>query len=63
MEGAEERMSELEDRIRGITQCEQQRQNRLAKNLESLRDIWGYIQQKIYHSFTGVLEGEDKGQG
>lgn len=43
MEGAEERMNELEDRIREITQCEQQRQNRLAKNLESLRDIWDYI--------------------
>lgn len=43
MEGAEERMNELEGRIREITQCEQQRQNRLAKNLESLRDIWGYI--------------------
>ena len=40
---AEERISELEDRLVEITAAKQNKEKRLKRNEDSLRDLWGNI--------------------
>jgi len=60
--GAEERISEVEDRLVAITDAEQKREKRLKRNEESLRELWGNVKcTNIY--IIRVPEGEEREKG
>ena len=62
MNNAEERISDMEDRIMEITQSGQQTEKRI-KNLESnIRDLWDNIKQANLH-IIGIPEGVEKYKG
>ena len=56
---AEERISYLEDRMAGCTAMEQNREKRMKRNEESLRDIWDNIKCTNICNI-GVTEEEEK---
>ena len=59
---AEEWVSELEDRVVKITATEQNKENRMKRNEDSLRDLW----DNIKHTNTciiGLPEEEERGKG
>ena len=62
LDDTEERISDLEDRIVEITQSEQQKEKRILKNEDTLRDLWGKIKYTNIH-ITGVQEGEEREKG
>ena len=43
MNNAEERMSDLEDRIMEITQSEQQTESQMEKKMKAIKEIYGII--------------------
>ena len=56
---AEEQKSDLEDRMVEFTATEQNKEKRMKRNEDSLRDLW----DKIKHNnirIRGVLEGEER---
>ena len=55
-------MSELEDRMVEITATEQNKENRMKRNEESLRDIWDNIKHTNI-CIIGVPEGEEREKG
>ena len=56
---AEEWISDLEDRMVEFTAVEQNKEERMKRNEESLRDLWDNIKcNNIY--IMGVLEGEER---
>ena len=55
-----ERISELEDRLVEITAGEQNKEKRMKRNEDSLRDLWDNIKYPNIH-IIGVPEGEEKG--
>ena len=58
----EEWISGLEDRMVEITAEEQNKEKRMKRNEDSLRDLWDNIKcTKI--QIIGVLEEEEKGKG
>lgn len=59
MERRAKRISELKYRIIEITQSEQQREDRLKKLSQRLRDLWDY-NKSCNICVTGVPEGEKK---
>ena len=54
---AEERISDLEDRMVEFTAVEQSKEKRMKTNEDSLRDLWDNIH------ITGVPEGEEREKG
>ena len=56
---AEERKSEVEDRLVEIMDAEQKREKRLKRNEESLRELWKNVKHTNIH-IIGVPEGEER---
>ena len=56
---AEERISEVEDRVVEITATEKNKEKRMKKTEESLRDIWDNIKHTNIHT-VGVLVREER---
>ena len=59
---AEERISDLEDRIVELTVMEQNKEKRLKRNEDSLRDLWDNIKCNNICSI-GVPEGDEREKG
>ena len=59
---AEERISDLEDKIVEITATEQNKQKRMKRIENSLRDLWDNI-KCTNHQIIGVPEEEEKKKG
>ena len=59
---AEERISDLEDRMLKFTAVEQNKEKRMKINEDSLRDCWNNIKHNNIH-IIGVPEGEERETG
>ena len=59
---AEERISDLEDKIVEITTAEQNKQKRMKRIQDSLRDLWDNI-KRTNIQIIGVPEEEEKKKG
>ena len=59
---AEERISDLEDKILEISTPEQNKEKRMKRNENSLRDLWDDIKYTNNH-IIGVPEGEERKKG
>ena len=59
---AEEQISELEDKMVEITAEEQNKQKRMKRNEDSLRDLWDNIKRNNIR-IIGVPEGEEREKG
>ena len=59
---AEEWRSELEDRIVEFTAEEQNKEKRMKRNEDSLRDLWDNIKRNNI-CFIGIPEGEEREKG
>ena len=59
---AEERISDLEDRMLEFTAAEQTKEKRMKRNEDSLRDLWDNIKRNNI-CFIGVPEGEEREKG
>ena len=59
---AEEQMSDLEDRMVQFTSVEQNEENRMKRNEDSLRDLWNNIKCNNI-SIIQVPEGEEREKG
>ena len=59
---AEERISDVEDRMVEFTATEQIREKRMKRNEDSLRDLWDNIKRTNIR-ITGVPEGEEREKG
>lgn len=55
----EERIWKLEDKTIEMTNYEEQKEERMKKNKQSLKDLW-YTIKTTYKSFIEVLEGEGR---
>ena len=58
----EERISDLEDRMVEFTAAEQNKEKRMKRNEDSLRDLWDHIKNTNIH-IIGVPEGEEREKG
>ena len=56
----EERISDLEDRMVEFTSAEENKEKRMKRNEDSLRDLWDNIKCKNIR-IIGVPEGEERG--
>ena len=56
---AEERVSDLEDRMMKFTATEQNKEKRMKRSVDSLRDLWDNIKRTNIH-IIGVPEGEER---
>ena len=59
---AEEQISDLEDRKVEFTAVEQNKEKRMKRNEDSLRDLWNNIKCNNIH-LIGVPEGEEREKG
>ena len=59
---AEERISDLEDRMVEYTASEQNKDKRKKRNEDSVRDLWDNIKRNNIR-ITGVPEGEEREKG
>ena len=59
---AEERISDLEDRMVEFTAAEQNKEKRMKRNEDSLRDFWDNNKRNNIH-IIGVPEGEEREKG
>ena len=59
---AEERISELEERMVKFIAAEQNKEKRMKRNEDSLRDIWDKVKRTNIR-ITGVPDGEEKKKG
>ena len=59
---AEERISDLEDRMVEFTAAEQNKEKRMKRNEDSLRDLWDNIKRKNIR-IIGVPVGEEREKG
>ena len=59
---AEERISDLEDRMVEFTAVEQNKEKRMKRNVDSLRDLWDNIKRNNIR-IIGVPEGEEREKG
>ena len=59
---AEERISDLEDRMVGFTAAEQNKEKRMKRNEDSLRDLWDNIKHNNIR-IIGVPEGGEREKG
>ena len=55
---AEERISEVEDRMVGISEAERKNEKK-KRNEDNLRDLWDNV-KRLNIQITGVPEDEDK---
>ena len=55
---AEERISDLEDRMVEFTAMEQNKEKRMKRNEDSLRDLWDNIKHKNIHIIGDPERGE-----
>ena len=62
IQDAEERISEVGDRLVEITNAEQKREKRFKTNEESLRELWDNVKCTNIH-ITGMPEGEEREKG
>ena len=62
MNNAEERISDMEDKIMEITQSEQQTENQMKKHESNIRDLWDNIKQANLR-IIGIPEGVEKDKG
>ena len=60
--GAEEQISDLEDRMVVFTAVEQNKEQRMKRNEDSLRDLWDNIKHNNI-CIIGVPEGEEREKG
>ena len=60
MTEAEEWISDLKNRIVEITAAEQNKEKRMKRNEDSLRDLWDNIKHINTH-IIGVPEGKERG--
>ena len=60
MNNAEERISDLENRITEITKSGQQTENQMKKRERNIRDLWDNIKWTNL-CIIGIPEGEEKG--
>ena len=60
---AEERISDLEDRMVEFTAAEQNKEKRVKINEDSLRDLWDNIIKRNNIRIIGVPEGEEREKG
>ena len=56
---AEERISDLEERMVEFTAAEQNKEKGMKRNEDSLRDLWDNIKRNNIH-IIGVAEGEER---
>ena len=56
---AEERISDLEDRMVEFSAAEQNKEKRMKRNEDSLRDLWDNIKHNNIHIIE-VPEGEER---
>ena len=56
---AEDRISEVEDRMVEINEAERKKEKRIKRNEDNLRDIWDNVKHPNIR-IIGVLEEEDK---
>lgn len=54
-----ERIDELEDRMKEITDAEEQKAKRLKKSRQNLRELWDTMMWTTKH-ISGVSEGEER---
>ena len=59
---AEERISDLEDRMVEFTAAEQNKQKRMRRNEDSLRDLWDNIKRNNI-CIIGIPEGKKREKG
>ena len=59
---AEEWISKLEDRVVEITAMEQNKEKRIKRNEDSLRDLWNNVKSIEFH-IIGIPEGEEGERG
>ena len=59
MNDAEERISDLEDRLMEITQSKQQTKKQMKSNESSIRDLWDNIKQANLH-IIGIPKGDER---
>ena len=59
---AEERISDLEERMLEFTAAEQNKEKRMKRNEDSLRDLWDNIKHNNIH-IIGAPEGEEREKG
>ena len=59
---AEEQISDLEDRMAEFTATEQNKEKRMKRNEDSLRDFWDNMKSNNIH-IIGVPEGEGRKKG
>ena len=59
---AEEWISDLEDRMVEVTAAEQNKEKRMKRNEDSLRDLWDNIKRNNIR-IMGVPEGEERQKG
>ena len=59
---AEERISDLEDRMVEFTAAEQNKEKRMKRNEDRLRDLWDNIKHKNIR-IIGVPEGAEREKG
>ena len=59
---AEERINDLEDRMVEFTAAEQNKEKRMKRNEDSLRDLWDNIKHNNIR-IIGVPEGEEREKG
>ena len=59
---AEEGISDLEDRMVEFTATEQNKEKRMERNEDSLRDLWDNFKPNNIH-IMGVQEGEEREKG
>ena len=59
---AEERISDLENRMAEFTAAEQNKEKRMKRTEDSLRDLWDDIKCNNIH-IIGVPEGEEREKG
>ena len=59
---AEEQISDLEDRMVEFTAAEQNKEKRMKRNEDSLRDLWDNIKHNNIR-IIGVPEGEEREKG
>ena len=60
--GAEDRISEVEDKMVEINEAERKKEKRIKRNEDNLRDLWDNVKRPNIQ-IVGVPEEEDKKKG
>ena len=61
--GGRERISEVEDRLVEITDVEKNKEKRMKRNEESLRELWDNLKGNLKHTNVCIIvvsKGEDR---